>query len=184
MVRARTLCVFLWISAVGLGVGLGGKLFDLLVLARAWGAAPPASFALLPYGRRWPTNPGDFFQPLSVVIAVGVIGALISGWGTPAAYRIWLWVPVLAFLVIWVLTPTVFWPMINEQYGVATGRLARSDAEVVQLVHRWIVWDWARVGLIAVGFAGSLRAISLPLPRRSEMEGGTRTYSGNDGKPV
>jgi len=65
--RFRLMRFFLWMSVLGWGLGLGGKLFDLLVVAGAWSASPPASLALLPYGPRYPMNPGDFFQPLSIV---------------------------------------------------------------------------------------------------------------------
>jgi hypothetical protein len=158
----RTLRFFLWMSVIGWGVGFGAKLFDLLVVAGAWSASPPASLALLPYGPRFPMNPGDFFQPLSIVMAVSVVAALICGWKAPRELRVWLWLPVIVFLVIWALTPTVFWPMIRELYGSSIGRISRTDAELVRLAHRWIVWDWFRVGLIAIGFLASVRAISLP----------------------
>ncbi|MDQ2835333.1 MAG: hypothetical protein M3Y50_16640 [Acidobacteriota bacterium] len=110
---------FLWVSVLSWGVGLGAKLFDLLVLAGAWAATPPASLALYPYGHSWPLNPGTFFQPLSVLILLGSIGALASGWKTPFTYRLWLLIPLGAFLVIWVATPTIFWPIINDLYGIA-----------------------------------------------------------------
>jgi hypothetical protein len=55
--------------------------------------------------------------------------------------------------------------MIHELYGTATGRITRSDAEAVLLARRWIIWDWARVVMIAVGFLSSIRAISMPYPR-------------------
>jgi hypothetical protein len=74
--RLKLMRVFLWMSVLGWGVGLGAKLFDLLVVAGAWRVAPPASFALLPYGPPFPMNPGDFFQPLSAVMVLGIIGAL------------------------------------------------------------------------------------------------------------
>src|SRR5437773_9418097 len=106
--RLRLMRFFLWVSVIGWGIGFGAKLFDLIVVAGAWGAAPPTSLALMPYGPRYPMNPGGFFQPLSVLIVVGILGALISGWKTPLEYRIWLWVPVISFLIIWIFTPTVF----------------------------------------------------------------------------
>jgi hypothetical protein len=71
--------------------------------------------------------------------------------------------PVIMFFIIWALTPTVFWPMISELYGSAKSRISHTDAELVQLAHRWIVWDWFRVSLIAIGFVASVRAISLPV---------------------
>jgi len=165
MSREQLTWGFLWFSVLSWGIGLGAKLFDLIVVARAWGAAPPASLALMPYGPHYPMNPGDFFQPLSALMVVGILGALISGWKTPLEYRIWLWVPVIAFLIIWIFTPTVFWPMIRELYGVGSGKIVRSDAELISLVRRWMIWDWLRVGVIAVGFASSVRAISIPFPR-------------------
>ena len=156
----RAMRIFLWIAIIGWAVGLGAKLFDLVVIAGAWAASPPESFALLPYGKRYPIDPGDFFIPLSALIAVGSIGALVSGW--KSSVRVWLWTGVIAFLVIWALTPTVFWPMIHQLYGTAIGRMTATTAESVQLAHRWFVWDWIRVVLIAVGFVVSVRAISLP----------------------
>ena len=166
---ARLIRIFLWISVVAGGIGLGAKVFDLLVLAGAWGAAPPASLALMPYGSRFPMNPGDFFQPLSVVLLVGVLGALVSGWKTPFAYRVWLWLPVLMFIIIWIFTPTVFWPMIRELYGASRGSIAISDADAVRLVRQWIICDWLRVAAIAVAFVSSVRAISVPFPARQDL---------------
>jgi len=165
MSRERLTHLFLWFSVIGWGIGLGGKLFDLLVVAGAWGAAPPNSLALMPYGPRYPMNPGDFFQPLSALMVVGILGALIGGWKARLDYRIWLWLPVIAFLMIWILTPTVFWPMIRELYGAGSGRVVRSEAELVLLVRRWMIWDWLRVAMITVGFVSSIRAISMPYPR-------------------
>jgi hypothetical protein len=166
MSRERLTRAFLWFSVFGWGIGLGAKLFDLIVVARAWGAAPPASLTLMPYGPHYPMNPGDFFQPLSAVMVVGILGALISGWKTPLEYRIWLWAPVIAFLIIWIFTPTVFWPMIRELYGAGSGKIVKSDAELILLVRRWMIWDWLRVALIVVGFVSSIRALSIPFPRR------------------
>jgi hypothetical protein len=94
-------------------------------------------------------------------MALGILGALISGWRAPVQLRLWLWLGVIMFLIIWAITPTVFWPMIRELYGSAKGRISHTDAELVQLAHRWIRWDWFRVSLIAIGFVASIRAISL-----------------------
>ena len=124
------------------------------------------AFTLRPYGPHFPMNPGDFFQPLSGAMVLGILAALISGWKAPLRLRLWLWLPVIMFLIIWAVTPTVFWPMIHELYGAATGKLVRSDAELIALARRWIICDWFRVGLIAVGFLASVRAISLPITAR------------------
>ena len=98
-------------------------------------------------------------------MVVGILGALISGWKTRLGYRIWLWVPVITFLIIWIFTPTVFWSMIRELYGAGSGKVVRSDAELILLVRRWMIWDWLRVAVIATGFVSLVRAISIPFPR-------------------
>ena len=89
MSREKLTRGFLWFSIIGWAVALGGKLYDLVVVAGAWSASPPASFDLLPYGKRWPVDPGDFFQPLSVIMVIGILGAVIAGWKTPWNYRVW-----------------------------------------------------------------------------------------------
>jgi hypothetical protein len=159
--RIGVLKFFVWMSVLGWGIGLGAKLFDLLVVAAAWTASPPASFALLPYGPHYPMNPGDFFQPLSAIMAVGVVGALAAGWKADVRIRRWLWLGVIAFLAIWAITPTIFWPMIHQLYGTATGKIPTSDADSIQLAESWLRWDWFRVALIGTGFVASVRALTL-----------------------
>jgi len=58
----------------------------------------------------------------------------------------------------------VFWPMISELYGAATGRIVRSDAELIAQVRRWVIADWLRVVAILVAFVSSVRAMSIPFP--------------------
>lgn len=154
--RHRATKVFLWLAVFGWAIALGAKLFDLLVLGCAWGASPPASLELLPYGKAYPINPGNFFQPLSAVMLLGTLGALIAGWKSPA--RSFLWVAIASFAVIWILTPTVFWPMINDLWALHRGRLSLGDAEMVGLVRRWFIWDSLRIGLVVIGFVASVRA--------------------------
>ena len=43
-VGIRVMRFFLWASVLGWGIGLGGKLFDLIVVAGAWSASPPIDF--------------------------------------------------------------------------------------------------------------------------------------------
>jgi len=158
--RSRWLHVFLWVSVFAWGIGLGAKLFELVVLIPAWAANPPESLSLLPYGPRWPFNPGDFFQPLSVLLVVGTVGALVSGWNTVMTYKAWLWASLAFLLLIWIATPTIFWPMIRELYGASTGSKPLTEIAARSLAHRWILFDWGRTMLSAAGFVCSVRAIS------------------------
>jgi hypothetical protein len=158
--RTRWLIIFLWVSVFAWGIGFGAKLFELVVLIPAWAANPPASLSLLPYGPRWPYNPGDFFQPLSALLVIGTVGALVSGWRTSRTYKAWLWASLISLLLIWLATPTLFWPMIRDLYGASTGSRPLTEAAARGLAAQWIVYDWIREALIAVGFVCGVRAIS------------------------
>ena len=164
MTRERWTRAFLWLGVVSFAIALGGKLFDLLILAQAWGRMPPESLKFLPYGPDWPLNPGDFFQPVSVPALLAVLGALIVGWKTPWRYRRWLLVPPVTFLIIWIATPTVFWPILRELYRASHGTLVRTDAQLAATVRRWMIADSLRTIMIALGFVAAVKSISMPYP--------------------
>lgn len=168
--RRKLTRVFLWCSVTLWGIALGAKLFDLLVLAGAWGANVPASLAFYPYGKNWPVDPGNFFQPLSALLLIAIVGALWSGWTADRGYRRWLWLSVAAFVLIWLATPTLFWPLINNIYQVARHRVTVPDSEVSSMVHRWFLYDSIRILVIAAGFFSAVRAISIPYPEAVSLE--------------
>jgi hypothetical protein len=118
----------------------------------------------MPYSSRFPIGPGNIFRPLSAILLVGILGALISGWKTPFAYRVWLWLPVVMLTVIWIFTPIVFWPMRDVLYEAGQGSIVISTAELVRLVRRWVLFDWLQIVGIAVAFVSSVQAISVPFP--------------------
>jgi uncharacterized membrane protein len=159
--------VFLWISVLAWGIGAGAQFFDLRVLVNAWSATPPQSLVFLPYRPHFPVTTGEFFLPVSLTTLVGAIAALVTGWKTPTRYRIWLWLSAVLILAIWMQTIVVMLPMNAALYAAAPGSTGTptDNPDVVQLVHRWVVYDWIRVAMLAVGFVSAVRAISLPLAR-------------------
>ncbi len=104
-------------------------------------------------------------MPVSLTTLVGSIGALVTGWNTPSRYRVWLWSSAVLILAVWLLTVVVMLPMNAALYAAAPGStLTPTDnPDVVQLAHRWVVYDWLRVALLAGGFVSAVRAISLPI---------------------
>ena len=155
----RWLVVFLWVSVAAWGIGLGAKLFEFTVVISAWAADPPASLSLMPYGPRYPNDPGDFFLPLSILLLIGTVGALVCGRTALRSYKLWLWVPLASLLVIWLATPTLFWPMIRDLYYAGTGTQPLDVSAAQSLVNRWLVLDWLRTALIAVGLGSSIQAV-------------------------
>ena len=164
--RVRLMRAFLWVSVLAWGIGVGAKLYDLRVVAGAWSAAPPQSLTLLPYGPRFPVDPGKFFIPTSLSTLVGALGALILGWKTPFRYRVWLGLSAALILAVWVFTAVAFWPSNSALYAGASAVAsdARSKAELIRLTHQWVTYDWWRVAMMAAGFVSAVRAISIPVP--------------------
>jgi hypothetical protein len=160
LARHRWLLFFLWLAVSAWGIGLGAKLFELTVLIPAWAANPPQSLNLLPYGPRWPNNPGDFFQPLSAALLLATVGTLVAGWKTRSPYKALLWLSLGALILIWASTPTLFWPMIRDLYWASTGKQPLDSQAATAPAHQWIFYDWIRTALIAVGFVASLLAMS------------------------
>lgn len=171
--RRRIVRGALWLAAIAWGVLLGAKVFDLVVLAGAWSAAPPASLRLLPYGAAYPVNTGDFFIPPSALLLVFTWIAVFAGWRTPMRYRRWLLASALTILVVLVFTVASFWPMNAPLWAVAKGApgALQDQASIEALVHAWLRNDWLRVIAATAGFLSTLRAISLPFPDAQVMTG-------------
>jgi hypothetical protein len=164
--RVRLTRAFLWVSVLAWGIGVGAKLYDLRVVAGAWSAAPPQSLALLPYGPRFPVDPGKFFLPTSLSTLVAAFGALICGWKTSFRYGVWLWLSALFILAVWVFTAVAFWPSNAVLFAAASGVKTETagEAELIRLTHQWVTYDWWRVTMMGAGFVSAVRAISIPVP--------------------
>ena len=163
---SRSLKVLLWIAVIASLICLGGMLFDLVVVSTAWGADPPESLKLMPYGPRYPHNPGDFGIPASILILVSYFGALIAGRKGSSTVKVLLIVPVVLVVIGAVATPTMFWPMITDLYRAGIGRITLSDAELTSLVRRWFVLDTLRALLLV----GGLVCHIILLNRKSESD--------------
>lgn len=164
--REKLTRIFLWILVLFGGPVVGAKLFDLVVLAGAWSANPPASLALLPYGDAWPVDTGLFFIPFSAATQVAGFGALIAGWRTPWHYRWMLCMPSVGSLLLLVLTVLAFWPMNYALYHHAIHVKDHiTDAESIAMAHRWVMLDWVRVGCASAIYVIALRALTLPYPQ-------------------
>jgi len=163
MVVTRTL---LWISVIAWGLLIGGKLFDHVVLVGAWSADPPGSLNLLPYGARFPVDTGDYFFPSSVALLLCSFGLFVSGWRTPLAYRICIFLPPLMLLVILVMTVLWFWPANSALWQVAQAspQAMQDPAGIRQLVRDWVQFDQLRIVAGMLAFVLCVRAISVPFP--------------------
>jgi hypothetical protein len=172
--RARLTRALLWISVFAWGILLGGKLFDHLVLVGAWSLSPPESLSLLPYGPRFPVDTGDFFFPASVALLVCSFGALITGWKTPANFRVLLALPAVMLLVTLVFTILWFWPANRALWHVAKGApdAIRDRTEIIRLVRQWVSYDWLRIAVGTVALGCCVRAISIPFPELRSANSG------------
>lgn len=145
---------------------VGAKLFDLMVLAGAWSAHPPASLAMMPYGKAWPVDTGVFFIPFSALMLVAGFGTLVTGWKTPWRYRWLLCLPSIGILALLILTVMAFWPMNAALYyhGIGSPKDMITDAQSVAMTRQWLMLDWLRVVGATAAFVAPLRALTLQWP--------------------
>lgn len=164
--RQKAMRAFLWLAVLVGGPLLGAKLFDLVVLAGAWGAHPPASLAMMPYGKAWPVDTGVFFIPFSAAMLIAGFGALAAGWRTPWRYRWMLCLPSVGILLLLILTVAAFWPMNAALYyhGIHSPKDTITDAQSIAMARQWVALDWLRVAGATAAFVAPLRALTLPLP--------------------
>ncbi len=159
----QLLPLFLWISVVGWGIALGALLFDLIVIAGAWSESPPRSLVFLPCGPRFRVDAGQFFVPVSFLVVVGAVGALVAGRATPPDYRIWLWCSASPIAGLWLVTIPVMWPLGAALRGAGREGSGARATDMVRAARWWVICDWMRVVMVAAGFAAAIRAISLPI---------------------
>lgn len=164
--REKATRAFLWLAVLAGGPLVGAKLFDLLVLAGAWSANPPASLSMMPYGKAWPVDTGAFFIPFSAAMLIAGFGALVGGWRTPWRYRWLLCLPSIGILMLLILTVTAFWPMNAALYyhGIGSPRDTITDAQAIAMTRRWVELDWVRVLGASAAFVAPLRALTVPWP--------------------
>lgn len=158
--------LFLWVAVVAATIGLGGKFFDMFIIAPAWAAAPPDSLKLMPYGPNYPLDPGDFFIPVSILIIISYLGAMIAGRKGSAMVKVLLVLPFILVLIGAVATPTLFWPMIRELYGSGQGTIVHTQAELTALVRRWFVLDVLRTLLLVGGLVCHIILLNRGLEKR------------------
>ncbi|MCF8707848.1 MULTISPECIES: hypothetical protein [Sphingomonadaceae] len=130
----------LWLAVLAGGPLLGAKLFDLLVLAGAWSANPPASLGMMPYGKAWPVDTGIFFIPFSAAMLIAGFGALVAGWRTPWRYRWLLCLPSIGILLLLILTVVEFWPMNAALFyhGIHSPKDTITDGQSIAMAQRWV----------------------------------------------
>lgn len=157
---------FLWLAVLVGGPLLGAKLFDLVVLAGAWSRNPPASLAMMPYGKAWPIDTGVFFIPFSAAMLIAGFGALTTGWRTPWRYRWLLCLPSLGILSLLILTVVAFWPMNAALYyhGTHSPKDTITDAQSIAMARQWVMLDWLRVAGATAAFVAPLKALTMPWP--------------------
>lgn len=167
--RERLTRSFLLLAVLVGGPLLGAKLFDLLVLAGAWSSDPPASLAMMPYGKAWPVDTGVFFIPFSACMLIAGFGALIAGWRTPWHYRWLLCLPSIGILLLLILTVVAFWPMNAALYyhGIGSPKDSITDAQSIAMAKQWVMLDWVRVAGAIAAFAAPLWALTKPWPQET-----------------
>jgi len=69
-----------------------------------------------------------------------------------------------------IFTVIAFWPRNAALWAIAKGspNAIKDTTEILTMVHQWVTYDWIRIIMMMVGYAASIRAISIPFPQLIE----------------
>lgn len=149
-------------------IGLGGALLDGSVLVPLWAAAPPQSL------RGWAEvamrpQPGTFFTPLAIVLAIAAATAWMSGLRGAGSRRWWLTIALAA-------AAAVAWASLVELHSfdkTLAAAPALSDQELLEVAGRWLRWSLFRLCALVVGAFSAYRAhLAGVVPTRVAIVGG------------
>jgi len=154
----------LWgtLSAAAFWVGLGAEVFDLVVIAPLWTAAPPlsvktwAELALRP-------QPERFFVPFAAVLMLATLLAWLSGLGVRGSRRWWLTLAMLASLVVVWASAIELGP--NER--ALASAAVRDELSLIALAETWLRWSLLRLGALVVGSYAAQRGRLVDVVARS-----------------
>ena len=160
--RDRAAQVLLWLAVLGLGVWVGGTLYQMLVIVPMWSDSPPESVRAFFLGTRYNETIWNFFGPPFMAARLApLLGALLVGWHL-RQHRKWLLVASVCMAFTVVFTLAYVYPINAVLFAQAGGD--HSTEEVQAMARRWVMADRVRFGVGVVGFLALLRAFSIPIP--------------------
>ena len=145
-------------SLVGLcfsaAAGIGGGLYEKIVLVPIWSASPPASFAIIQPDTGVPLQ--RFWIPVHAAISVFLVLSLILGWRDPRVRRLLL-IGLGSYVVMRGWSFAFFIPEMLAFQQVPLD--ARPTEELVRRVESWTFWTAFREPLDVISFACYLFAL-------------------------
>lgn len=162
--RRRLLVLALWLAVIGLSTWVGGTLYQMLVVVPLWSADPPESVRAFFQGTDYNRTVLHFFgPPFMVARTLPLLAALLAGWPLPRHRRALL-LAVLCFCVFGIVfTFALIYPINAVLFGESGG--TATPEQIVDMANRWILFDRIRFAVGIVGFAATLHAFRLPVPR-------------------
>jgi len=151
----------LWYNVLSLGIWVGGTLFQMLVVVPLWSDSPPESVHAFWAGTQYYSTIHHFFGPLTQVLRVVPLLALVVVAWPNAELRTWIVICAATMVFGFIFTRAYVYPM-NDVLFAKAGEGLDADA-VRSLVSRWVFADRLRFAVMTGGYLSLLRAFRLPL---------------------
>jgi uncharacterized membrane protein len=158
--RSLATNVCLWVAVIAVAVGIGGNVFQMVVIDPVWSAAPPESLRSFFSGTRFLAAMARFHakNPFAFIGLFCLLASPFLGWNVPRL-RIWLLTAVGIYVGIVLLTILYIYP-INDALFYKAG--AGLDTNVViAMSRRWLLADRIRLVFKFAALLCLLRALSL-----------------------
>jgi hypothetical protein len=151
--------VALWLLVIGLGVQVGGGLYEIRVMVPLWSSSPPQSVLAFYAQPMRPDSGGRFWIFLTPLVGVISLVNFIVAWRSAVAFRaVWLFASGASLLVI-AVTFAYFVPVLLRlpKAGERPGDIVERE------VRTWVALNWIRVVVVVAAWVSALRAFSIAM---------------------
>lgn len=156
--RLHGLIVALSLLCLGMGIALGGGIYEGVVLTPVWSAAPPESFFVLQPGTGVPLQ--TFWIPVHAVLTVAMLGAVSFAWRDRSVRNVIL-VGLVIYAIMRAWSFAYFIPEMIEFQAIPVD--ASPSVELTRRVDSWTTWTWGRLPLDLVSLGCFFLALARAL---------------------
>jgi len=141
-----------------LGIESGAAAFVAVVVFPIWTASPEAVIGFAPDAPYY-LEEGDFFMFTSPLTFLLSVITLIAGWRATPPLRMWLRIPTIVFILVFIWSVAYFIPVQDEVKGEAGTKIPYADLE--SMLQTFVGLNYIRLAALLFVFGCAMHAVGI-----------------------